>query len=272
MAEDPWWTPPSLSPDEIWFQSLPPYTIDLTGLTDYPCVKQIATDVIALSNSTIKVIKDLFGESAKFNIKFVVDPTLTSAGQNNLSPLYYQVNGQYGDFVQLNTTIKLNPNLLAGGTKLSIAQTIIHEMIHSYFAYRSIDAAGDLAKEEALAQELGFLKPYDPNASAVTFGNQHEQMAANFIEKIVSALKEYKLITDQDLQNIRNHFSSQTIDIDTYYRAMAWGGLTMHGNGYITKAWETFKTNNLSIAQMYETIISAEQNATPLSASQEKCQ
>ena len=113
------------------------------------------------------------------------------------------------------------------------------------------------------------LKPYDPNASPSTYGNQHEQMATNFIDKMAAALKEYKLISDNDLQQMRAIYPN--LDIDTYYKAMAWAGLTGDVNGDITKAWEIFQTNNPTEAQMYRVIIAAEENATNLAPSQEKC-
>lgn len=143
-------------------------------------------------------------------------------------------------------------------------------MIHAYFHYRSIDAYGDSVKEEALANELGFLKPYDPNAPNSTYGNQHEQMAATYVSIIATALKEYKLISDTDLTEIRNLYPN--LDINTYYTALAWAGLTDDVNGYITKSWKDFETNNATTAQMYKVIITSELYGTSLAASKDKCQ
>lgn len=169
----------------------------------------------------------------------------------------------------MNINIKLSPSHIANSTKLSIAETIIHEMIHAYFYYRSIEANGDSLKEQILANELGFLKPYNPNLPPSTFGNQHEQMAASYIQEISNSLKEYKLISNSDLHEIQNIFPS--ITTETYYQALAWAGLNGDINGFITKAWEVFESNNPSTAQMYSVIISAEENATNLAASHEKC-
>ncbi len=253
--------------NETWFNSLPPYTIDVSALS--PCPQGIAQSVIKLQNSTIKMIKDLFTESTKYNITFTLDPALTVAGHATPNPFYYPISGQNGPLGFLDVTIKLNPDHLLNATKLSIAQTMIHEMVHAYFIAHSTVAFGDPVKEQQLAEELGFLKPYDPNAPSATYGNQHEQMANSFIQKMAAALKEYKLITDQDLTNMRQRYPNLTID--EYYEAMAWAGLNGTTNGSITKAWETFQQSNLTKAQMFNEIIQAEENANYYSASKEKC-
>lgn len=270
-ALDPWWTGnnTSISPEETWFNSLPLYTLDLSGLSADPCAAEIARDVTALTNSTIKTIKDVFNESSKYHLKFAIAPNMGVAGRTSTAPGYLPINGQYGKLSYINTEIKLDDHHLATATKLAIAETIIHEMIHAYFHYRSIEANGDPVKEQQLSEELGFLKPYDPNASESTYGSAHEQMAATFIDKIAAALKEYKLITPQDLQQIQAYYP--TVDVDTYYKAMAWAGLAGSVNGSVTKAWQTLETNNPAQAQMYSLIISAEENAGPLAACKEKC-
>ncbi|MCB0714492.1 MAG: hypothetical protein KDC06_00625 [Chitinophagaceae bacterium] len=269
----PGWVPIEDEPivhDEAWFNSQPDYKIDLTGLNDYPCTKTIATNVVNLNNSTIGLIQNLFSQSTKFNLNFLVDPTLNNPGNTSVIPGYYTINGTSGELAYLNVTIKISPTHLANSTKLSIAHTIIHEMIHAYFFYRSFEANGDSVKEENLANELGFLKPYDPNAPNSTYGNQHEQMAASFVTQIANALKEYKLISDSDLTNIRSLYPN--LDIDTYYTALAWAGLTGDINSYITKSWKDFEATDSATAQMYKVIITAELNATPLAASKDKCQ
>lgn len=266
------WQPIPLTVD--WFNALPPYSIDVTGLASYPCAQNIAQSVIQLNNSTIQIIKDVFSESVKYNIFFDVDQSLAGTntnGHTTPNPTYIPLSdNQQGPLVQIDMSIHLNPDILTASTKLYIAETIIHEMIHSYFFYRSNDANGDPIKTQKLAADLGFLKPWDPSSPASNYGNQHEQMATTYIQKIVAALKEYKLITDQDLDPLRNtYFPGATLE--DFYTAMAWEGLTTANGNDITMAWHTFKEQKPIIAVQYSNIMNFERLTTTVAPSKEKC-
>jgi len=271
------WQPVPLTKE--WFDVLPPYTIDISGLTDYPCAQNIAQSVIQLNNSTIKTIKDIFGESVKYNIYF--DANLSDPNSNASSPPYPQwipiPDGTNGPLTQLDISIHLNPSLLNEATKLSIAEAIIHEMIHGYFYYRSIDAFGDPVKTQKLKEELGFLETYDPNKPPTNSeALQHQQMAQTYIDKIVLALKEYKLITDQDLNDLRNTLNYPNITVDDFYKAMAWSGLYYQDKKSAspdneTQGWHIFKKQNPTLASQYLNIMTMERVATWVAPSHEKC-
>lgn len=267
------WQPIPLT--EEWFNALPPYSIDVTGLASYPCAQNIAQSVIQLNNSTIQTIKDIFSESVKYNIYFdTYNPNPNADATTNPDPHWMSIpNGTNGPLTQLDISIHLNPSLLTQATKLYIAETIIHEMIHAYFNYRSIDAYGDAIKTQKLNDELGFLKPWDPNNSPTDLQiAQHQQMAQTYIDKMVMALKEYKLITDQDLDSYRNTYNEPGITVDDFYKAMAWSGLyyTEQG-GSETEGWHIFKEQNPSLVKPYQELMTFERLGTTWTPSHEKC-
>lgn len=249
----------------IWFNLTPDFNIDIFSPNLGPCGNEIVNRVLGLNNSVLKTIKDFFSESTKFNINFEVDATLSSAASAVPSPFFETRENNYGKFTKLNVTIKINPNSLNGSTKMSIAADIIHELIHAYFFYRQNDAFGDYEKEQLLNSELGFLKTFDPNADPAVYGsnNQHEQMAVSFVNKIALMLKEFYLINDTDLAEMRNIYPRLTID--EYYKAMAWGGLTE------TNAWQTFKNTYPQKEPMYLFILSSEDYGTSAVPSKIKC-
>lgn len=258
---------------ENWFNSSADFNIDISSDELGPCLNGIITDLLGQQNSVIKTIKNLFSESTKFNLKFTLDNSIPTIAKAEPFPYYVTKNSVAGKFSKLDVEIKINPAHLNESTKMAIAETIIHELIHSYFFYRQTDANGDLIKTMQLTKDLGFLKPFDPNANPSIYGSasQHEQMAANYVTEIANSLKEYRLITDADLSAIKTIYP--TITVNDYYEALAWGGLTTSPNGIaITKAWENFSNNNAQKASNYQIVISAEENGTNLAPSQTKCQ
>lgn len=268
------WQP--IPPTVEWFNSLLPYAIDISGLQTYPCAQSVVQEVIHLNNSTIQTIKDIFSESVKYNIYF--DTNITNPNANastSPNPKWIPIpNGTNGPLTELDIAIHLNPSFLSEATKLSIAEAIIHEMIHGYFYYRSIDAFGDPIKTQELSIELGFLQPYNPNnppSNSEIF--QHQQMAQTYVEKIVLALKEYKLITDQDLNTLRNtYYPAATID--DFYKAMAWSGLYYTNDSSSpteTNAWHEFKEQDPNKAEHYLQIMTFETLGTSAAPSHEKC-
>lgn len=267
---DPGWTPTDQDQADMeWFNSTPAYNIDFNASVP-PCITEIIKKVLSSENTIASFIKEKFSESAKFNVKFVIDNNINAAGRTVPTPYYEKRENGYGKFVKMDLTIKINTTY--NGTKLSIAQTIIHELIHAYFMYRMVDANGNAAKEEQFERELGFLKPYDPNAPGSTFDpyGQHEQMANSYVNKIMKGLKAYQVISPSDLDSMKVVYPN--ITVDEYYEGMAWAGLTEDFSGNaITKAWKLLKDADPAKAAKYATIIAAEQYGTELSAGKTKC-
>lgn len=258
-----------LPPAQIWLS--PGCLIDATALENSPCTQQIIADVLQLQYSPTGEIRECFNEDLKMNIRFEIDSTLPVYGTPSRCILKRErdTGVQQTDSTTLNIRILLNPNHLAKSTRLSIAGSIIHEMLHAYFFYRCVDAAGDPVKEQHLAIDLPFLKPFYLYKQRYVPGNHHEQMAQHYIDKMAAALKEYQLITEESLQPLQLY--SRRLGVDDYYKALAWGGLASSVKGDITTAWTAFKTSRPKTAQLYEIIMSAEHNCTVLSASKNRC-
>lgn len=257
--------------DINWFNSLQPYVIDVSGLAQFPCIQELVNSIISLNNSTIKIIKDIFNESTKFDIKFVLKPNLGVAAKTvNTSLAYIQLPGQTQKLARLKFDLQLDPNYFTTSTKLYLAESIIHEMIHTYFSYRQTDAYGDPVKTQLLEQQLSFLKPYDPNGSSAV-SSQHEQMAASYTDQIAEALRQYRLLAESDLNIWRSQYPG--ITVNDYYKALAWGGLTKDPSGnFVTLGWKSFEQNHPDQALMYRKINVAEQNGTEDASSKQKCQ
>lgn len=258
-----------LPPAQIWLS--PGCLIDATALDDSPCTRQIIADVLQLQYSPTSEIRECFNEDLKMHIRFEIDSSLLAYGTPSKCILKRERDSgvQQTDSTTLHIRIILNPYHLARSTRLSIAGSIIHEMLHAYFFYRCVDAAGDPVKEQHLAIDLPFLKPFYLYKQRYVQGNHHEQMAQNYIDKMAAALKEYQLITEESLQPMQLY--SRRLGVDDYYKALAWGGLASSVNGDITSAWTAFKASHAKTAQAYEIIMSAEHNCTVLSASKNRC-
>lgn len=268
---EPGWQPSNQdNKDMAWFNSTPTYNIDINSANLGPCITSIVNGVLSnTNNDVITFIKEKFSESTKYNIKFEIDNTIGVPGKTEQTPFYEKRENSYGKFVKLNLLIKINTSFTS--TKMAMAQIIMHELLHAYYNYRTVDATGDPAKEQKLKEELGFLQPFDPNAASPTSDNQHEQMANSYIDKFVSALKQYRLLTDADLADFKVNHPETTLD--DYYQALAWGGLTESSTtgNYITNAWKEFKTNNPQKAQLYMIINSYELQGAELAPSKIKC-
>ena len=212
--------------------------------------------------------RQVFGESAKFNIKIEVgnltNPS-ANAGVILDSTTFYRIINNQPNLIFLNLTLRIDPNYLASATKLSLARTIIHELIHAYFHYRMHDAVGNPTKQALCNEQLGFLKVFNPATPYADYGSQHEQMAHNYITEIKQALKEYCLIDPSDLTDFNSYFPPG-VTLDQYYTAMAWGGLYPD-----TKAWHEFELDNPSLASMYRNIINFENNGGDLAPSKLRC-
>ena len=107
-----------------------------------------------------------------------------------------------------HSSIKQSTNYKNNATRISIARTILHELLHTYFLSKIDDDDFGIPVN---IYELNFL--WNAIQSEV-YGNnplqyQHEQMARRFIEPIRDALKEWDGAQESD----------------QYYEDLAWGAL-----------------------------------------------
>jgi hypothetical protein len=104
----------------------------------------------------------------------------------------------------------LNYGALKGATRLSVARTLIHEMVHAYLVlYFRTDTAAARTYPRIVAAYRGIVP--EPDLNEV----HHREMAVSFVTEIATALREYgrRLGLQAD---------------DSVYTDLAWGGLDYH--------------------------------------------
>lgn len=103
-------------------------------------------------------------------------------------------------------------------SNLSIARTIIHELVHAYlllyFNYETVKAT-----EEYPGIVKAWYAASEPDYNAI----QHEEMAVSLVDDIALALKEYS-------ENLNLSFDN------SIYFDLAWGGLDYQNNSEFTEA------------------------------------
>lgn len=106
---------------------------------------------------------------------------------------------------------------LQSATNLSIARTMIHEMVHAYltlyFRFESINANKDYP---LILEEWTQSKDQDYNKI------QHDEIGRSFVDDIASALVEYAAVVG--LNNVD----------EQVYTDLAWGGLDFEHNSQLT--------------------------------------
>ena len=195
---------------------------DQTGIIDElgeQRLKSILADVIKIRGGKIgKIIEKL--ESRSPNWSWVV--------REGSLPKY--VNGKT-KLIPKGVMSILDYDHLENATDLSIARTIIHEMVHAYlslyFRYEQIDAI----KEYPEIYRAWQIKKYaDFNQL------QHDEIEKTFLIDIAFALKEYGDKTNADADDV------------TYFD-LAWGGLNVENNHKLTAKAKRRIQNRLSEEQ-----------------------
>lgn len=125
----------------------------------------------------------------------------------------------------------LDYDQLENATNLSIARTIIHEMVHVYltlyYRYDQIKAIKDFP---AIYNAWQIKKYADYNQI------QHDEIEKTFVNDIASALKEYGDNTNTDANDI-------------IYNDLAWGGLNVQNSRLLTDKEKRRIQNRLSTEQ-----------------------
>ena len=110
----------------------------------------------------------------------------------------------------------LDYNKLKGATKLSVARTIIHELVHAYlvlyFKFDGLSAIKEYPQIVAAWQAAP-----DPDLNDI----HHTEMAVSFVDEMALALKEY------------GRSIGLNVD-DSVYTDLAWGGLDFQNSGQLT--------------------------------------
>jgi hypothetical protein len=120
---------------------------------------------------------------------------------------------------------------LENATNLSIARTIIHEMVHVYLTlYYRYDQIRAIKDFPAIYNAWQIKKYADYNQI------QHDEIEKTFVNDIASALKEYSVNTNMDAN-------------DLIYYDLAWGGLNVQNSRLLTDKEKRRIQNRLSAEQ-----------------------
>ena len=167
--------------------------IDDTQLSD--CHKQVLNSLIGKSDWISYTVFKLFGSSIKFDINFVTTNAndRDEAGWTDYPFNYNASTGRYKTNIYINNRYE--------STNLSVAKTILHEIMHAYLMFEHknnpnfSEVYEDLVNSWAATRDLGY--------------SQHEEIG-NYIDEIAKALQNYD--------------SNSQSGIDYYY-GLSWGGL-----------------------------------------------
>ncbi len=167
---------------------------NITSYFESERLTQILNKVHALQTGKVGAIVDQFDTSKNWN--WILEEGSLPENTNALTQL--STKGAY-------TIIDMEK--LKYATELSLARTIIHEMVHAHlllsFIYNNVNAS---LEYPGIVREWAATPTPDYNTI------QHQEMAESFVNDIALALKKYNYY--------ENRFSDNSVYID-----LAWGGL-----------------------------------------------
>jgi hypothetical protein len=120
---------------------------------------------------------------------------------------------------------RIHNGYLSNATDLSIARTMIHELVHSYILHEMNRTGSFTSAVNAYASEHGF-NPYGTPTEKMRF--QHEFMG-QYVKAMAGSLKYWN-----------EHYGSGLYISDSYYYSMAFGGLfyiDSNGNQVVTDSF-----------------------------------
>ncbi|WP_298151765.1 SprT-like domain-containing protein [Flavobacterium sp.] len=195
------------------YQSINPFLIE-KNIDDSeldPCAQEIISQLKNLQQTDIsKIITRLGNPDSAYKIKMIADPLVENTfGFTNWSkpPEVSMIKSYF-------YTIKLQKNMLDHGTKLGIATTILHEMVHAYFLSLYDDYIEN--HDETINNFPYLWDVYVANFSVSgTALAQHNQMATTYVDSIARALQEFDTGTAVPA-------NAEPLSL---YKNLAWGGL-----------------------------------------------
>lgn len=168
-------------------------------------LKQIFADVIKIKQGKIgEIISKFLSNTSQW--VWIIDE----------DELPEDINGQT-TLTSAGVLTLLDDYKLRSGTNLSVARTMIHEMVHAYltlyFQYDPVNANKDYP-----AILSAWLESMNPDYNKI----QHDEIERSFIDNIAFALDEYSVAA-----GLNNE--------DKYvYSDLAWGGLDFQNNNQLT--------------------------------------
>jgi hypothetical protein len=188
--------------------------IDPAFATQFQCQSQIVIDSYNACSDLNDIFLNVFAGSETMSVTYTNSPNLQVLGHTSL----VQTNVNSEGFDHFSFLIQLQDSYLSTATDLHIAATVIHENMHAILGYlRYSDFIYTMFENPTYQQlldayydkliELGHLPALYP------VNNNHHNFMAQFISDMTNTLKAYGISKGYNLP-------------DSYYNAMAWGGLT----------------------------------------------
>lgn len=196
-----------------------------------PCLKTILADVTVKSNMVMIITNAIRGIDNNILTDAIVKLVKEDSWKVIIDEKYipntylpdgseYQTDASTGFDSQYpgKVVVTFNINYLSKGTDLSIARTMIHELLHAYF----VQAASNLldpgfkrfeAIHKLLYDRKGRLLTGDAEEEA-----QHETIATKYIEGLSSVLYQYALVAGINSPD-------PSVSLQEYCNRLAWGGL-----------------------------------------------
>jgi hypothetical protein len=182
----------------------------IDSLNGYPCAQGILAQMPNLDSNTRAILNNVFGVNDDVNLRFSIDPDLGRNGDDG----YTRFPG--GSPFNYNAILLLNPWVLQNSTREFIFATMLHESIHANIYYHQmLYSTGQIDSNQFKAMFPIFWNYRQVLHNPVDIA-QHNQIADNYINAMVNALKA---------------FNPQITD--SAANALAWGGL------YETTRWAT---------------------------------
>jgi len=201
----------------------------IIDLDNRPCHLDVVYDAYGICSPLTQMFQNIFENNPNtIDTGYGIIYNVTSPTNNNGGTLPTSRPMRSFDGYMCNIIIRFNENYIDTATDLSIARTTIHETLHAVLIYMLETGAINMANPDPdyvdLVQEyINLLQELPANINL----SQHELMAG-LVDDIATSLSQYGNDNGYNLP-----FS--------YYRKMAWGGLTHHRDA----------NNNLIINQFF---------------------
>lgn len=196
--------------DDVVAVNPPDQIIVDSTFANYPCQEMVVTDAYGVCSPLTKLVLDVFESNDKTNLVFQTSAKIIGNGNTWHDAIYNPITKEY------DITIRLRQSYLTTATDLSIARTVIHESVHGLMVQMHEEGKFNLPDgtvDPSFADmAAAYTKKQETNDASGLGLAQHEYMA-KLVEDMATSLSAYGTQNGYNLPF-------------TYYKNMAWGGLT----------------------------------------------
>jgi hypothetical protein len=194
-----------------------------------PCAKSIFTELEngIFENDILKPeVQIVTNNIFTLNFSETILKLFEDSTQTNYTILNGNVEGSNASTNPLNNTTTLSNAYLANATQLSIARTMIHELLHAYINSTLKNRPG------FINMTLGMkMREYAKDRGIIEAGVFHHEFMAQYVDAMAYSLYEWD----------KQYGTGGNLGWD-YYNSMAWGGLFQtDGSGSIVSETDSFK-------------------------------